>query len=134
MPYANKEDAKKYSEKWRNANRERYRELAREWRKNNPDKQKMISLKCNLRKCYNMSVEEWDALWEKQKGLCPICNRPLSEEYRRPCVDHDHETGKIRGIIHSGCNLLVGILEKDMSIDLANKINNIINYLNKENN
>ncbi len=44
----------------------------------------------------------------KQGGLCPLCNKPISlsvsgakSDY---VVDHDHETGEIRGVLHRSCN------------------------------
>jgi hypothetical protein len=37
---------------------------------------------------------------EAQGGLCAICEGPLE----RPHVDHDHETGKVRGVLCFNCN------------------------------
>lgn len=36
-------------------------------------------------------------------GYCPICLKPWSDT-TRPCVDHDHHTGRVRGLLCSYCN------------------------------
>lgn len=45
----------------------------------------------------------------KQGGLCAICTLPC----KKPCLDHDHATGAIRGVACSGCNALLGKLENN---------------------
>lgn len=44
-----------------------------------------------------------------QGGRCALCQLPLS----RPCLDHDHSTGAVRGVLHSGCNALLGKVENN---------------------
>jgi len=56
-----------------------------------------------LRIKYNMTVEEYDALLEKQNGVCAICQEACTTG-RRLAVDHCHETGKIRGLLCTKCN------------------------------
>lgn len=65
---------------------------------------------------YNLSLEEYDKLL--QNG-CQVCG---SKE--RPHLDHDHKTGKFRGLLCGKCNTGLGMF--DDSID---KLNKIINYL-----
>lgn len=48
----------------------------------------MIPSKATLRK-YGLSAEEWQAMWNKQNGVCPICLKPMS----RAVVDHKHIKG-----------------------------------------
>jgi len=61
---------------------------------------------------------EYDAMLESQKGLCLICGRP--ETSLRPdgsvkvlAVDHDHLTGKIRGLLCQRCNVVLGLAKDD---------------------
>ena len=55
----------------------------------------------NLSK-YNMRPEEYDAMLEVQSGVCLICGRPPKKI--RLHVDHDHKTGKVRGLLCFQCN------------------------------
>jgi len=51
----------------------------------------------------------WD-LYHKQAGRCGICRRRLySKRYKVFCVDHDHDTGAIRGLLCHNCNRAVGM-------------------------
>lgn len=49
-----------------------------------------------------------------QAGLCALCGKPPFD--RRLDVDHDHRTGKIRGLIHRRCNLILGNADDDPSL------------------
>jgi len=56
-------------------------------------------------KKYGITGEEFREILEKQGIRCPICNRDISKNLS---VDHDHITGKIRGLICNNCNLSIG--------------------------
>ncbi len=58
---------------------------------------------------YGITEEEYNTLLEKQNYQCAVCHE-IPEEWL--CVDHDHITGKIRGLLCKSCNLLVGEYEK----------------------
>jgi hypothetical protein len=63
----------------------------------------------SLQHSYGISVREYNAMLEAQGGLCSICGRPPRK--RRLAVDHDHVTGKIRGLLCTCCNLAAGYAE-----------------------
>jgi hypothetical protein len=69
-------------------------------------------LNVELIRKYGITLETYVLLFEKQKGRCAICGRSQKDFKRRLAVDHDHETGKIRGLLCVGCNNLVGHYEK----------------------
>ena len=73
---------------------EKFRKTAREYRR----KQIYLQLGITLRK--------YDELFEKQNGVCAICGLP--EIMKRLCVDHNHRTGEVRGLLCSQCNILLG--------------------------
>lgn len=58
-------------------------------------------------------------MYKSQGGLCACCNKPLKphksrvpgSEFWNGCIDHNHTTGKIRGIVCKRCNSLVGVIE-----------------------
>lgn len=58
-------------------------------------------------KRHGLSPEEQDALFDQQEGLCAICGEPCPK-FPRLCIDHDHITGKIRGLLCKQCNLGLG--------------------------
>lgn len=88
-------------------------ERGAKWRAANPDKAKEVAKrsqrKRHLSSTYGMSVDEYDALLEKQGGVCPLCQREL----KRPSIDHCHSTGKIRGILCRHCNSSLSVFEND---------------------
>jgi hypothetical protein len=70
---------------------------------------KLAYRKCKLKLKYNMTVEQYDKMFEKQNGLCAICGRPQNS--KTLAVDHNHNTGKIRGLLCSSCNTALGYIE-----------------------
>lgn len=53
---------------------------------------------------------------EQQNGRCAICYGIADPSGKRLCVDHDHETGKIRGLLCGPCNWAVGLVKEDVVI------------------
>lgn len=68
-----------------------------------------------LRHNYGITAIEYKAMLEQQKGLCAICKDPLGQA-RRICVDHDHRTKKVRGLLCSNCNFMLGHSRDDVTI------------------
>lgn len=63
-----------------------------------------------LRAKYNISQEFFDAMVEKQSGLCAICFR-LPTGKMPLCVDHDHRTMRVRGLLCTYCNSALGLFD-----------------------
>ena len=84
--------------------------------------------KSKLKLRYNLTWEQYIDLYNKQQGQCKICTKfikvpgkttqPKSE---MACVDHDHQTGRIRGLLCSHCNTMLG-LARDSTFILSNAI------------
>lgn len=69
-----------------------------------------------VRNTYGLSLTEYDELLLAQDFLCAVCARPLELEGMgalRACIDHDHGTGEVRGILCSSCNIGIGNLGDD---------------------
>ena len=59
---------------------------------------------------YDLTVEQHTALLAEQKGKCAIC-RKLPNGKRPLAVDHNHKTGKVRGLLCYGCNRALHVLD-----------------------
>jgi hypothetical protein len=105
---------REYRRKYRLRNSSQERESQKRYRDNNKDKRKNGMLLWR----FNITLEEYQVLFEAQDGVCKICNNPetakknKSEELRMLAVDHDHNTGKVRGLLCARCNVQLGHYEK----------------------
>jgi hypothetical protein len=103
----NRDTANEARRKW---HKEKGNEWHRNWRQNNPDK--VISTK--LKSAYGISLKEYNDLFAFQNGKCAIC--PSTGDSKRLCVDHDHSTGKVRGLLCNNCNRGLGLLGDSPSV------------------
>lgn len=94
------------------------RRRSAEWAKENPS----AYLDRQLRWRYGISLEEYLNLFEVQNGLCAICHIPPSG--KRLAVDHDHRTGKVRGLLCEACNHGIGKF-----LDNTDRLRSAIVYL-----
>lgn len=60
-----------------------------------------------------MGHEEYMAKFKAQGWKCLICGRVWDETMKPWTVDHDHGTGKVRGILCQNCNAGIGMLGDD---------------------
>lgn len=65
-----------------------------------------------LKRHYNMDVECWARLFHAQNGLCAVCSDSL-DGGRHTHVDHDHRTGRVRGLLCGHCNPLIGFCKEN---------------------
>lgn len=67
----------------------------------------------NLRRLYGITPEDYDQMVMTQCGLCAICGEPETVKKGMLAVDHDHDTGEIRGLLCARCNSGLGLLQDD---------------------
>ena len=74
----------------------------------------------DLRRTYGISVEIFDEILRLQGNCCAICKskETASKRVERFFVDHNHLTGKVRGILCHKCNTAIGLLNCDEGTDL----------------
>lgn len=99
-------------QKWKTAPSSQYLKARRKWLENK----------------YKITPEEFEALWIRQNGLCAICTSPIFMGTRNTAVDHDHNTGKIRGLLCSTCNTGLGQFQEN-----EENIKSAIRYLSEYN-
>lgn len=100
-----KECRKALNREWRQRNPDAHKRPAkRAWERNNAAKIAFYSRKAR----YGISHEQYQALVEQQGGRCAICRR-LPDRKRPLHIDHDHDTGAIRGLLCYQCNTAIGL-------------------------
>ncbi len=104
----------------KNPREERRKQVERtlKWQSKNPDKMRLYDKRRRHRKKlkkYDMTPESYAVLLEKQGGVCAICLGVCSMG-RRLSVDHDHSTGKVRGLLCGGCNVGIGRFKDDPAL------------------
>lgn len=130
-------DARRRSDEWREQNSKRYhdqqrqyyvataerqRQRARDWYYANPDRVKAQRAKAKAERHprvhrYGISRAEYKDLLAAQAGACAICGRTENGSARHNLdVDHDHQTGRIRGLLCNRCNRLLSNAQDDPTI------------------
>jgi hypothetical protein len=89
------------------------------WRKKNPHKIKQY----NHKAIYGLTPEEYRQLYDAQEGRCAICGREGADgghgNARSLCVDHNHRTRQVRGLLCAKCNLAIGYFDESVKRLLA---------------
>jgi len=75
---------------------------------------------------YGITGIEYEKLMNNQNNKCAICGKEPNGYYKRLGVDHDHVTGKVRGLLCPNCNTAVGLLKDDIVI-----LSRAIDYLSQ---
>ncbi len=108
-------EAKAYNRSWNKKHRKERNKRRRAWHAINPEKTREY----NHKRMYNLSADTYRTMLQDQNNSCASCG-----ESKKLQIDHDHETGQVRGLLCGDCNVAAGRL-KDSS-KLAHKL---IKYL-----
>lgn len=97
-----------WGKKYRAETRSHRAALQKAWRKNNKERYSALLRRRMLRRKFGLDEQIYAQMLMEQNGVCAICH---GQEYRKRkgvvlslAVDHDHSTGKVRGLICSDCN------------------------------
>lgn len=94
---------------WHRKNLQRSKERHRAWVAANKDRVRKKTLEWQLWNRYGLTPDQYRALgW-----TCFICGAVAGKSGRRLHIDHDHETGTVRGLLCSPCNTALGSLRED---------------------
>ena len=81
----------------------------------------------NLQRLYGITLEDYDMMILAQDGKCAICETTSPRgNTGRFHVDHNHDTGEVRGLLCSNCNTGIGLLQDSSKIVLK-----ALNYLER---
>jgi len=100
-----------YSRKYRQNNLEKSKESQRKYRTKHAESMLNKSFKYR----FNITLDDYNKMSEKQNGVCAICGE-VNGKGRRLAVDHNHITGEIRGLLCMKCNVAVGKWGEDMQL------------------
>lgn len=96
----------------RQANPEAARARAAAYRKRRPE----VAKAANLKNLYGLTLLEYEAMLASQEHLCAICHQ---SETVALSVDHNHQTGAVRGLLCGNCNRMIGLAGEDIARLLA---------------
>ncbi len=126
--YERHKDDPHFKSRWKRVDPEKARAIRKRYIERNADKIRLRYKAYCLRK-YGITIEEFNRLVEKQHGVCAICGLPPSGSPPNNTilhVDHNHETGQIRGLLCGKCNRGLGYFNDDKDV-----LASAIGYLNE---
>ena len=118
----NKEKLNSYSKEYQEINKDRISTQRKLYTATHRRELKHI----RLIRSYGISIEEYDRMFQRQKGKCAICKAEQGNKIL--CIDHDHSTGKVRQLLCSECNLVLGKVK-----DSIPTLKQMITYIRKHN-
>ena len=100
------------------------------WANETPEEKELRAYKnykCYLKRKYNLTPDQLQKMIDEQNGVCTICKDPKCQsKNKKLCVDHNHKTGRVRGILGQKCNSAIGMVRENPEI-----LKRIIMYLFK---
>lgn len=100
---------------WASQNRDRKRAYGKKYWGNKTYEWKKDQ---HLKGVHGIRIHDFFRIKESQNGVCAICKRPEKATFRGKvkelCVDHDHKTGNVRGLLCSNCNRSLGLIEENL--------------------
>jgi len=125
--YHKSPQGKEKRKEWVDQNKEKIEEYKEVYR-NDPErtaKAKVYSRQWRLMKDFGLTVDDYDRMLKDQNGGCAICGADDSGNKRDHfAVDHDHKSGKVRGLLCYQCNVGLGHFKEDP--DLLRKAANYL--------
>lgn len=116
-----------YTRKWRLENHEKTKELQRKSYYKAKAKEPFLNRRRRLKSKYGLSQEDINNMLSKQNGKCLGCLVDLSISIM--AIDHNHNTGLVRGLLCTLCNLSLGQVK-----DNPDTLHRLAGYLERVNN
>jgi hypothetical protein len=107
---------KEYQKKYRKSGKKLFgetikgKEYQKEYREMEKNKTKLFLKK------YGITNNDYNEMFDQQKGCCKICFIHQKELKTKLFIDHDHKTGKVRGLLCNSCNLVLGFAKDNINI------------------
>ena len=119
VQYLNKRDERLAKQKeYSNNNKEKILVYKKEWKARNPHYSRIATLKKR-----GITSAFFYEMWREQGMSCWICYKKFKNEADTH-IDHDHQTGVVRGLLCGHCNTAIGLVREDPKV-----LNNMVYYL-----
>lgn len=112
--------------KWRKKNPESVQKIRKRSYRNNIEYMKNKTRRLHILQNYNLTLNDFDVLLNSQDNKCAICESKEPKGKGNFHIDHDHQTGKVRGLLCHKCNTGIGLLNDDIAL-----LNKALQYLEK---
>lgn len=102
-----------------------------QWRSDNPSARTLSDRRARaadpdkyrdqeLRRKYGITLEQYNQMLDDQGGLCALCEKPpVVGKHKVLCVDHCHDTNRVRKLLCSECNIGLGKFKDDPALLIA---------------
>lgn len=100
---------------WYALNKEKQSADKKVYYRKHKDRIKENERRRELKRKFNLTVDEYIKMSEAQNNCCAICNQPEKLK-RKLAVDHCHKTGTVRGLLCFRCNVAIGKLNDDTEL------------------
>lgn len=112
--HSHKELCNRKTRDWKDRNREKYLSNLREYRRGHPQEYNPEKGRIATIRSHGISPSYFENLRTAQSNECAICHKK-----EKLVIDHDHKTGKVRGLLCRNCNLAIGYLEDDPILSIC---------------
>jgi hypothetical protein len=124
-----KKEIKQRQHRWYKRNKKQHSRCNKQYYLKHKKRLLKLSRKQRL-KSLNLSINDYNLMIQEQNGVCAICKQTETlkktngTHARRLSVDHDHKSGKVRGLLCNRCNIILGKIEDNTFL-----LNTMIKYL-----
>jgi len=81
-----------------------------------------------LKRKFGITIDDYNEMLTLQLSGCSICGKSINDNGNKLDIDHDHKTGKVRGLLCKNCNKGIGLFYENINI-----LEGAINYIKKYN-
>lgn len=101
------------SRKWRKKFADKKRASDRNWRAKKDPEYLKLSSRLGILNNYGLTMDDYNEMMKDQNNVCAICGKPPKKD-KNLSIDHDHETGLIRGLLCFRCNFGLSYFGEDL--------------------
>lgn len=119
MSLKDKQKFREYQRAWRLRNKERLKAYNARWHAANKTRRRPLSRAAYVKRTYGLTIEQHAALFDAQGRVCAVCGDGAPGGSKKQWhVDHNHDTGVVRGLLCFSCNVGLGSF-KDSTVRLS---------------